>query len=70
MRLGVNKIVSGDFEIIYSGCSSHGRGVGFLVKGKIAKFVLRYWSISDRVLMVKFNAKPIIMNVIHISGGL
>ena len=37
-----------------------------MVKSKIAKSVLGYWPISDRVLLVKFNAKPFIMNVIQV----
>ena len=63
---GVDSFTSDEFTMINSGGTKHERGVGMLVKKKVAKAIIGYWAISDRVLMVKFNAKPFNMNILQV----
>ena len=64
--IGVGRIKEGDKEIIYSGGDTHERGVGVLLKKNIAKSVLGYWAISDRVLIVKIKGSPFNINIIQV----
>ena len=41
------------FKMIYSGGDKHERGVGLLLDQDISKCVPGYWTVSDRVLLVK-----------------
>ena len=47
-----------DFKMIYSGGDKHERGVGLLLDQYISKCVLGYWTVSDRVLLVKIQGHP------------
>ena len=44
-----------DFKMIYSRGDKHERGVGLLLDQYISKCVLGYWTVSDRVLLVKIQ---------------
>ena len=46
------------FKMIYSGGDKHERGVGLLMDSDISKCVLGYWTLSDRVLLVKIQGHP------------
>ena len=61
--LGINEMrwlnngdfMKDDFKMIYSGGDKHERGVGLLLDQYISKCVLGYWTVSDRVLLVKIQ---------------
>ena len=62
---------NGDFvndghRIIYSGGEKHERVVGVILDRERAKCVLRYWQLSDRVLLVKLQGKPFNMSIIMV----
>ena len=44
----------------------HRNGVGFIVDQEVAKCIKGYWPVSDRVVMMKINAKP--MNICIIQA--
>ena len=70
--LGINETrwtANGDFMIdgykmIYAGGEKHERGVGLLLDDEIAKCVLGYWAVSDRVLLVKIQGQPFNISII------
>ena len=51
------KIVKDNYTMIYSGGEDHKNGVGIILRNKVAKSMIRYWPISDRVVMVKHASK-------------
>ena len=70
--LGINKtrwpksndFMIDDFKMIYSGGDKHERGVGLLLDQYISKCVLGYWTVSDRVLLVKIQGHPFNITII------
>ena len=52
------------FKMIYSGGDKHERGVGLLMDSDISKCVLGYWTLSDRVLLVKIQGHPFNLAII------
>ena len=70
--LGINKtkwlknsdFMIDNFKMIYSGGDKHERGVGLLLDQYISKCVLGYWTVSDRVLLVKIQGNPFNMIII------
>ena len=55
-----------DYTMIYSGGEDHKNGVGIIFRSEVAKSLIRYWPISDRVVMVKLKAKPFNINMIQV----
>ena len=55
-----------DFNMYYSCGMHHEKGVGILLHKEIAKFVIGFWPVSDRVIMVKIHAKPFNINIIQV----
>ena len=53
-----------NFKMIYSGGDKHERGVGLLLDQYISKCVLGYWTVSDRVLLVKIQGNPFNITII------
>ena len=45
---------------------AHQRGVGFLVAPKTVKSVLKVQPISDRIIVIRLNAKPQPMTIIQV----
>ena len=60
------KITKENHTMIYSGGSEHRNGVGILMKNNIAKSMVGFWAISERVIMVKLEAKPFNINIIQV----
>ena len=60
------KIVKDDYTMIYSGGEDHKNGVGIILRNEVAKSLIRYWPISDRVIVVKLQAKPFNINMIQV----
>ena len=46
------------FTMIYSGGEKHAHGVAIVMKNSIAKSLMGYWPINDRIIMCKLQAKP------------
>ena len=65
-REGVGRFIQDDKELFWSGGSSQERGVGFLLKKHIARCVIGYWAISDRVMILKVKGSPFNINFIQV----
>ena len=42
------------------------RGVGIMVTKAVAGYVLGYWAVSDRVIMIKVKGHPFNVNIIQV----
>ena len=60
------KIVKDDYTMISSGGEDHKNGVGIISRNEVAKSLIGYWPMSDRVVMVKLQAKPFNINMIQV----
>ena len=60
------KIVKDDYNMIYSGGEDHKNEVGIILRNEVAKSLIGYWPTSDRVVMVKLQAKPFNINMIQV----
>ena len=60
------KIIKENHTMIYSGGEMHRKGVGILMKNNIARSMLGFWAISERVIMLKLQAKPFNINIIQV----
>ena len=63
---GVGKISTNDYTFIYSCGSEHKNGVGIMMKNYIDKSVSGFWSVSDRVMIVRINGKPFDISIIQV----
>ena len=63
---GAGTIQSDKYRIIYSGGTTHERGVGIIINETKCKALKGYWPISDRILMVKLQGTPIDTNFIQV----
>ena len=52
--------------MIYSGGEEHRKGVGILMKNSIGRSMLGFWSMSERVVMLKLQAKPFVITIIQV----
>ena len=64
-RKGAGKITTDKHTFVYTGGEVLERGVCMLIDQATAKSMMRYWAISDRVILVKFRGKPFDISVIH-----
>ena len=60
------KIIQENHTMIYSGGENHTNGVGIVMKNSVAKSMKGLWAISDRVIMMKLEAKPFNINVMQV----
>ena len=60
------KIIQENHTMIYSGGEKHRNGVGIVMKNSVAKSMMGFWAISDRVIMMKLEAKPFNINVMQV----
>ena len=60
------KIVKDDYTMIYSGGEEHKNGVGLILRNAVAKSLIGYRPISDRVIVVKLQAKPFNIYMIQV----
>ena len=60
------KIVQENPTMIYSGGENHRNGVRIVMKNSVAKSMMGFWAISDRVIMMKLEAKPFNINVMQV----
>ena len=52
--------------MIYSGGEKHRNEVGIIMKNSVAKSMMGFWAISDRVIMMKLEAKAFNINVMQV----
>ena len=62
------KIIQEKHTMIYSGGEKHRNGVGIVMKNSVAKSMTGFWAISDRVIMMKLEAKPFNINVMQVCA--
>ena len=60
------KIIKENHTMIYSGGEMHRKGVSILMKNNIARSMLGFWAISERIIMLKLQAKPFNINIIQV----
>ena len=60
------KIIQEIHTMIYSGGEKHRNGVGIVMKNSVAKSMMAFWAISDRVIMMKLEAKSFNNNVMQV----
>ena len=53
-------------KFIHSGGQRHERGAGLLLDEEISKCLLGYWTISDRVMLVKIKERPFDMAIVQV----
>ena len=63
---GAGKISSGRYTVIYLGGQKHENGVGFTLDEEHVKSLKGFWTLSDRVCMIKLDAKPLDINIIQV----
>ena len=56
---------SDSYKIIYSGGDKHERGVGVILDSRTAKTLKGYWTISDRVMLVRMKGTPFDTSIIQ-----
>ena len=59
-------LVKDDHIMIYSGGKEHKNGVGIIMRKEIARSLIGYWAISERVITIKLLGKPFNISIIHI----
>ena len=52
--------------MLYSGGEQHAKGVALIVTKDVGKSVLGCWTVSERVMIVKFKCKPVNINIIQV----
>ena len=57
---------SDDFKILFSGGSKYEGGVGLIVDKEISKSILGYWTISDKLLLMKLKGHPFNISIIQV----
>ena len=60
------KIVDNEKVMVYAGGEEHRYGVGIMMKKSIANCMLGYWPVSERIIMLKLQAKPFNINIIQV----
>ena len=65
--LGSGKLVSEDHTLIYTGHKKeHKHGVGLLLSNVVARSVIGFHGISDRIIIVKLFSKPFNLSIIQV----
>ena len=65
--LGSGKLVSEDHTLIYSGHKrEHKHGVGILLSNVVARSVIGFHVISDKIIIVKLCSKPFNLSIIQV----
>ena len=62
---GAGHITSDGFTILYSGGDKHYAGVGLMLDPDTAKAIKGYWTVSDRVILVKLQGTPFDIGIIQ-----
>ena len=62
---GSGIIQRANHNMIYAGGESHARGVGIIMGKNIAKSSKGYWTVSNRIILLKLAAKPFDINIVQ-----
>ncbi|XP_072040063.1 craniofacial development protein 2-like [Amphiura filiformis] len=57
---------SGEYTVIFSGGTTHERGVAVLLDKVTSRSLIGHWGVSDRVVLVKLAAKPFNLAIIQV----
>ena len=52
--------------MLYSGGEQHAKGVALIMTKKVGKSVVGCWTVSERVMIVKFKCQPVNINIIQV----
>lgn len=63
---GKGKCLTENGVFYYSGGDQHQNGVGIFVNKKVDKAVMGVWPVTERIIMLKIQGKPINMNIIQV----
>ena len=63
---GAGKINDEGTTFIYAGGDSHSRGVGLVLSKDVARALIGYWAISDRILVAKLQGRPFNICIIQV----
>ncbi|GFS11918.1 craniofacial development protein 2-like [Elysia marginata] len=63
---GAGVFKSGDHTMVYSGGNEHERGVGILLDAEHLKSLQGYWSVNERILVIKLSGKPFDIYIVQI----
>ena len=55
-----------NYKFLYSGGDSHVHGVGMFLATSVSECLSGFWPISDRVMLVKLNAKPFNLSILQV----
>lgn len=64
--LDSGKIIQNKKVMVYAGGEQHRYGVGLIVEKSIANCMLGYWPVSERIIMLKLQAKPFNISIIQV----
>ena len=65
-RAGQLEIVVHEMNMLYSGGEQHANVVALIMTKKVGKSVLGCWTVSERVMIVKFKCQPVNTNIIQV----
>ena len=63
---GAGTLSSDNYTVVYSGGTTHERGVGIILDPKHSKALKGYWPVNDRILVVKLSGKPFDIYIIQV----
>ena len=63
---GAGCIKSDNYTILYSGGDQHQKGVGIILDSEASKALKGFWTISDRVIIVKLKSMPFDISIIQV----
>jgi len=52
--------------MLYSGGEKHAKGVALIMTKNVGKSVLAFWTVSERVMIIKFKCQPVNINIIRV----
>jgi len=55
-----------EYTMVYSGGKEHEHGVGIVMKNKVARSMMGYWPVGDRIIMCKLHAHPFNVNLLQV----
>ena len=62
---GCGKIYDNKKTIVYAGGEQHKNGLGVVMSERASNSMLGFWPMSDRVILVKLQGKPMNINIIQ-----
>jgi len=63
---GNGEFMIDDCKMVYAGGNKHEKGVGLLMDAITSKCMLGYWTVSERVLLVKLQGQPFNISIITV----